>query len=178
MEGLPRGTKTRVLKLHGSTSWLALLFGGSTGFSSFQLGSTLSRPVIGTSELSFLEYSDVIDPRFRSGGAALPVMIFPARSKEFYFDVSTGVEYVGFWDELWEKAKAALQSASRVAVCGYSLSKVDGRARDLLLSAPRKDAELIIASGADTKRIVGECRDAGYARASARRMKSCSGIGW
>jgi len=168
MEGLPGETKTRVLKLHGSTSWLALLFGGSTGFSSFQPGSTLSRPVIGTNELSFLEYTDVVDPRFRSGGAALPVMIFPARSKDFYFDVNTGTEYVGFWDELWEEAKAALQSTSRVVICGYSLSEVDKRAREMLLNAPKKAAEIVVASGVpDTERIVKAYRDAGYTKVAA-----------
>ncbi len=165
---LPAGSRTRVLKLHGSTSWLALLFGGATSsVSSFQPGNTLSAPVIGSNELSFLGYKDTIDPRFRNGGAALPVMIFPARQKEFYFDVNTGVEYSQFWDGLWCQAAAALRSASRVVICGYSLLDVDERAREMLLSAPKKDAEITVASGDATRRIIEDFRDAGYGRAAA-----------
>jgi hypothetical protein len=169
MEELPGGSATRVLKLHGSTSWLALLFGGiKSGFSQFSPGSTLgSRPVIGKNELSFLGYDGAVDPRFSRGGAALPVMIFPARSKQFYFTPNTGTEYVEFWNELWRQARAALQSASNIVICGYSLNAVDKRARELLLGAPKKDAEIVVASGEDTERIVAEYRKAGYRNATA-----------
>ena len=37
----------------------------------------------------------------------------------------------------------------------------------MLLSAPKKDAEIMVASGADTARIVGEYRNSGYGRAVA-----------
>ena len=169
IEGLPGGSKTTVLKLHGSTSWLALLFGGMTsGYSAFQPGTTLgARPVIGKNELSFLGYTDAVDPRFGRGGAALPVMIFPAREKEFYFDVNTGKEYMEFWDKLWLQAKVALQSASRVVVCGYSLLSVDERARKHLLADPKKDTEIFVASGGDTERILQDYREAGYSKAEA-----------
>lgn len=164
---LPGESATKILKLHGSTSWLALLFSGMTsGTSGFQSGNTLGpRPVIGKNELSFLGYSDAVDAAFARGGAAIPVMIFPARSKNFYFAASTGVEYAGFWDELWRQAKAALQMAARVVICGYSLLPVDERARKLLLDAPRKQADIVVASGDDTERIVREYRGAGYSRA-------------
>jgi hypothetical protein len=169
MEGLPRNSATKVFKLHGSTSWLALLFGGMTsGPSTFLPGNTLGpRPVIGKNELSFLGYTDAVDPRFGQGGAALPVMIFPARSKDFYFAASTGSEYVGFWDDLWWQAAEALKSASRVAVCGYSLQPVDERARKHLLNDPKKGAEIIVASGEDTERIVKDFRETGYSKAVA-----------
>lgn len=169
IQGLPGKSDTKVLKLHGSTSWLALLFGGMTfGFSAFQVGNTLGeRPVVGRNELLFLGYADAVDPRFRSGGAALPVMIFPAQSKDFYFAANTGIEYAEFWNELWRQAALALRSASRVVVCGYSLLNVDERAREMLLSAPMKDAEVTVASGTDTARIVGEFQSAGYGRAVA-----------
>jgi hypothetical protein len=168
IQGLPGKSDTKVLKLHGSTNWLALLFGGLTsGFSTFQPGNTLgARPAIPKNELSFLGYHDAVDPAFGKGGAALPVMIFPARSKDFYFTASTGNEYAGFWDDLWERAAAAVQSAARVVICGYSLLPVDERARGLLLTAPKKDAEIIVASGVDTERIAIEYRDAGYAKAA------------
>lgn len=169
IETFPTKSATKVLKLHGSTSWLALLFGGRTsGFFQFEPGRTLeSRPVIAKNELSYLGYHDAVDPRFAGGGAALPVMIFPARSKEFYFAPNTGVEYVEFWDGLWRQADAALRSAGRIVICGYSLNPIDERACKLLLSVPRKDAEIVIASGVDTEKIVGTYREAGYAGAVA-----------
>jgi len=169
IEGLPGNSGTKVFKLHGSTNWLALLFGGITsGFSAFQPGNTLSaRPVIAKNELSFLGYTDAADPGFGRGGAALPVMIFPARSKDFYFAANTGNEYAEFWDKLWRQAAEALQSAARVVICGYSLLSVDERARKHLLNDPKKDAEIIVASGGDTERIVNDYREAGYARVVA-----------
>ena len=167
IESLPGESATKILKLHGSTSWLALLLGGVTsGASQFQLGSTLgARPVIGKNELSFLGYADAVDPAFAAGGAALPVMIFPARSKDFYFAANTGIEYAGFWDELWQQADVALQLSTRIMICGYSLLPVDERARKLLLNTPKKDAEIVVASGDDTDRIVKEYQIAGYERA-------------
>src|SRR5260370_42582147 len=92
-------------------------------------------------------------------------MIFPARSKDFYFAANTGIEYTGFWDELWQQAEVALQSAARVVICGYSLLPVDKRARKLLLNAPKKDAEIVIRSGEDTGPIVKGYQKAGYAKA-------------
>jgi hypothetical protein len=168
IEGLPGKSATKVLKLHGSTNWLALLFGGLTsGSSAFQNGNTLgARPVIPRNELSFLGYADAVDPAFGTGGAALPVMIFPARSKDFYFAANTGVEYAEFWNELWRHAAAAVQSADRIVICGYSLQPVDGRARELLLN-PQTKAEIVVASGEDTDRILRDYRDAGCAGAVA-----------
>jgi len=61
--GVPGNSSTKVLKLHGSTSWLALLFGGISGFSAFQPGRTLGDPVIPKKELSFLGYTKAADPR-------------------------------------------------------------------------------------------------------------------
>jgi hypothetical protein len=167
IEGLPGKSATKLLKLHGSTNWLALLFGGMTsGGASFQPGSTLSaRPVIAKNELSFLGYRDTVDPAFGKGGAALPVMIFPARSKDFYFAASTGIEYAEFWDDLWRQAAEALRLSARVVICGYSLLPIDERARNLLLNEPRKDAEIEVASGQDSDRIASDYRDAGYAKA-------------
>jgi hypothetical protein len=110
IETLPDKSPTTMLKLHGSTSWLALLLGGMTyGFSQFQPGATLSpRPVIPKNELSFLGYPGASDPMFPRGGAAMPVMIFPTKSKDFYFAPNTGIEYAGFWDHLWGQAEKTL----------------------------------------------------------------------
>lgn len=169
IEGLPAKSAVKVLKLHGSTSWLALLFGGVTsGFFASKPGHTLGeRPVIAKNELSFLGYADAVDPGFGRGGAALPVMIFPARSKDFYFAANTGVEYAEFWNDLWCQAKKALEVTQRIVICGYSLLSVDQRARKLLLSSPKKDVEIIVASGEDTERIVNNYKTAGYLRTAA-----------
>lgn len=168
IEGLPAGSATRILKLHGSTSWLALLFGGMTkGF--FQAGDAFGpRPVIAKNELSFLGYSNVVDPLFTRGGAALPVMIFPARVPDFYDASDTGSGYAHFWESLWQQAEVALRSASRVVICGYSLKTVDQRARELLLGsrqASNRGIEIIVACGADTDNVVREYKRCGYAGA-------------
>ncbi len=94
-------------------------------------------------------------------------MIFPARTKNFYFAANTGTEYADFWNNLWQQAASVLESAERVVLCGYSLSPVDERAHKLLLSAPKKDAEIVVASGDDTQCIVGAYRNTGYVRAVA-----------
>src|SRR5271157_561644 len=63
IEGLPMKSAVRILKLHGSTNWLALMFGGESGPMQIQPGNTLgSRPVIGKNELAFLGCSDASDP--------------------------------------------------------------------------------------------------------------------
>ncbi|HLJ87617.1 MAG TPA: hypothetical protein VKZ53_12405 [Candidatus Angelobacter sp.] len=169
IESLPIGSATKLLKLHGSTNWLALLFGGITsGPVVFTPGNTLgSRPVIPKNELSFLGYTDMSDSKFGRGGAALPVMIFPARSKDFYFSANTGVEYAQFWNDLWRQAYTALQSSNRIVICGYSLLAIDERARSLLLNSPKKNAEIVIASGGDTDRIIAEYQNAGHGKVYA-----------
>jgi hypothetical protein len=94
-------------------------------------------------------------------------MIFPARSKDFYFAASTGTEYAEFWNKLWRQAAEALESAARVVICGYSLQSVDERARKHLLNYPKKDADIVVASGEDTEQIVKDYQEAGYASAAA-----------
>jgi hypothetical protein len=55
-----------VLKLHGSTNWRALLFGGMTGFFAGDGNSLGSRPVLCfRPDLDYLGYPDFIDPRCR-----------------------------------------------------------------------------------------------------------------
>jgi len=168
IENLPRESHVKILKLHGSTNWLALMFGGiKSGFSQIEPGNTFgSRPVIAKDDLGLVACADAVDPGFQRGGGAVPVMIMPTRSKEFFFAANTGIEYVEFWDGLWRQASAALQASDRVVICGYGMLEVDERARELLLNAPKKDAEIVVGSGGRTAQIVGEYRKAGYHRAS------------
>jgi hypothetical protein len=169
IETLPLTSATRILKLHGSTNWLALMFKGITsGPFQFEPGNVLGqRPVVGKDEFAFLGYSDVADHLFPRGGAALPVMIMPTRSKEFFFAGSTGVEYTEFWDSLWRQASEAMKRADRLAICGYSMPSADQRARELLLNVARKDAEVVVASGGDTPNIVKQYSESGYSKVRA-----------
>ena len=75
-----------VLKLHGSTNWRALLFGGMTGFFAGDGNSLGNRPVLFfRPDLEYLGYGDFIDPRCAGldNAASLPAMIMPALPKHF-----------------------------------------------------------------------------------------------
>ncbi|HTF69519.1 MAG TPA: hypothetical protein VK638_43255 [Edaphobacter sp.] len=57
VEPLPAGSTVRILKLHGSINWLAVLFGGSRGpFAVSTEGAFGRRPVFGSDDLSALGY--------------------------------------------------------------------------------------------------------------------------
>jgi hypothetical protein len=160
IENFPVDSPVKMLKLHGSVSWLALMF------SAIQSGNVFGlRPVIGRDDLETLVYPDAIDPKFVGDVFAHPVMIMPTRSKEFFFTVDTAAEYTEFWHEVWRQASVALQASDRIVICGYGMSSADQQARKLLLEAPRKDAEIVVASGDDTCRIVREYQEADYTRA-------------
>src|SRR5258707_823208 len=153
----PSDSPVKLLKLHGSINWLALMFGGITGALQIQPGNVFGlRPVLGSNELAFLGYPDLTDPSFRHPGAAIPTMIMPTRSKEFFFDTNLGREWEGFWDRLWQQAADALKGSDVVVLCWYSLPPADQRARDLLLERENvaRGAEIVVSCGADTDTIV------------------------
>jgi hypothetical protein len=77
-----------LLKLHGSTNWRALLFGGRTGLFVGNGTSLGPRPVLYfRSELEYLGFGDFVDPNCSRcvNSASLPAMIMPALPKAFYF---------------------------------------------------------------------------------------------
>jgi hypothetical protein len=113
------------------------------------------RPVIGKDDLAVLGLPGAVDPEFRNGGAAVPVMIMPTRSKK----------YTGFLDHLWKQAAHELGAADRIAICGYGMLPVDRRACELLLESPKKHAEVVVSSGVGTNGIVARYQEAGYTRA-------------
>jgi hypothetical protein len=122
-----------VLKLHGSTNWRALLFGGRTGFFAGGGNSLGNRPVLFfRPDLEYLGYRDFVDPRCAGldTAASLPAMIMPALPKTFYFTTTYGDEWKGFWDHLWNRAGRAISNADEVIVIGYSLPLADERARN------------------------------------------------
>ncbi len=164
VEGFPEGSPVVLFKLHGSTNWLAPLFGGRRGASAVgNSGALGARPVIPDNEIEYLGYQGVVDKAFpRCGTPALPVMILPTRAKEFFFDTNLGREWEDFWDCLWEKAGDALEQSDRVCICGYSLQTVDQRAFQLLTTRGRKDSEVQVCCGGDTRRVADLFRGLGY----------------
>jgi hypothetical protein len=156
-----------VLKLHGSTNWRALLFGGRTG-TGFFVGDGTSlgdRPVLFfRPDLEYLGYQDFVDPRCAHLGAApsLPAMIMPALPKTFHFATTYGDEWKGFWDHLWNRAGRAIADADEVIVIGYSLPVADERARGMLLGTTNKSTRLAICCGNATARLEQEFRDHGF----------------
>jgi len=163
VEGLAANSPTRLLKLHGSTNWLALMDGLPRRGAAQVLSVFASpRPAIGTRELDFLGYAGHRDPIFPDQCAALPAMII-GRNKRFAFDTSFGPEWEEFWRGLWEQAKIALARAERIVICGYSVPQVDEAAWNLLLNVPQKNAVIEILSGARrTDEIVGEYTRRGF----------------
>ena len=155
-----------LLKLHGSTNWIAQLFGGLHGTTfaiSLNQPSLGYRPVIPTPELEFLE-SDCTDPQFVMGTGYVSSLIMPAARKKFYMDTSFNPrEWEDFWDFLWSQAKESIAVSDEVHVIGYSLPDYDGRARNLLLGAARPGCKVRLCCRADSERLVRTFREAGFA---------------
>ncbi len=165
VEHFQTGSQVKLLKLHGSINWFAILFGGSRGGSTFTPGRTLgTRPAFCDSDVSFLGYSGESDRLFpKRGAAAVPPLILPTRCKQFYFDTSLGREWEDFWDSLWDAAAEALKQSSRIVICGYSLPEVDVRACSMLFrELERKSSIVEVCCGGDTNSIVQRFRDAGF----------------
>jgi len=151
----------RVLKLHGSTSWIDILFDGARGGDYGSVGPDGplgARPLILPQFFQFLGYApEVADPRFTGGGSSRSgSMILPARSK--VFDARAR-----FWDHLLLQASKALGIASEIVIIGYSLSPADQRTRELLLQSGNKNALITVCCGGDSVRIAKELVGAGFA---------------
>lgn len=162
-DNLTPTSPTTLLKLHGSTNWMGLLFGGRTGV--FHIGSDPSlglRPIILPGEMEFLGYpNEVRDPLF-NGGAAVNAFILPTLSKQFYFRTSLGDEWLPFWDDLWDQGARALELADEIIVLGYSFPAADERANALLGGVRRKDAKVTVCSMQDSDRIGRLLKECGY----------------
>jgi hypothetical protein len=171
VDAIPR-SEVKLLKLHGSTNWCGLLFGGVTeGF--FQLSGNVlpPRPVMPfRNDFEFLNYScDLSDPLCagigRSGG--FPALIAPASRKLFHVDTPFGREWEGFWDHLWDQARIALRSSDEIVVVGYSLPSADERARKLLLEGPKKESIIALWCGRRSPALRDEFVSRGYSRVRA-----------
>jgi hypothetical protein len=154
-----------VLKLHGSTNWRALLFGGMAGFFAGSGNSLGYRPVLlFQPDLEYLGYRDFVDPLCSrlDTAASLPAMIMPALPKHFHFATTYGEEWKYFWDGLWLRAERAIENADELTVIGYSLPTADERARAMLLGTGNKAVRLLICCGKATAGIEQEFRDHGF----------------
>ena len=146
-----------VLKLHGSTNWRGLLFGGSPGFG-VACDSLGSRPVLFfRPDLEYLGYQEFKDPLcgHLSGVATISALIMPSLNKTFHHQTTFGNEWEPFWDHLWQHAKNALEAADDIVIIGYSLPCADKRARELLLRTTNKTVALTICCGR-TSAAIGE----------------------
>jgi hypothetical protein len=110
-----RSSAVPVLKLHGSTNWRGLLFGGRSGFGVAH-DSLGSRPVLFfRPDSEYLGYQEFKDPLcgHLSGVANISAMIMPSLNKTFYRQTTLGKEWEPFWDHLWQRAKDALGGCRR-----------------------------------------------------------------
>ncbi len=165
--GMTPPSKTKLLKLHGSTNWLGVLFGGKKGFSHVSNGIYDLRPCLfGERYFTYLGYSkDFRDPLCKgistTGGE--PALILPALHKNFFQQTSFGREWEPFWDDIWGQAAQALQSSDKNVVIGYSMPEADERARELLMRS-NPEAEILVFSGSNSKRICNDFRSCGFTK--------------
>ena len=163
IEAAAQPSPVGVLKLHGSTNWRALLFGGMTGFFAGGGNSLGNRPVLFfRPDLEYLGSTDFVDPRCvrLDSAASLPAMIMPA----FHFATTYGAEWKEFWDALWGRAERAIANADELAIIGYSLPIADERARAMLLGSANKAVRLSICCGKATASLEQEFRERGFTK--------------
>jgi hypothetical protein len=157
-----------VLKLHGSTNWRRVHFGGVTaGPSAVNFNSLSDRPVLYLrSDWEYLGYHEPVDSLCSLPNVTCnsPAMIMPALPKHFYFETSFGQEMKSFWDDLWERAKRGIENADELVLIGYSLPTADERARGLLLSTANKAVRLSICCDKATTALEQEFRANGFSR--------------
>jgi len=156
-----------VLKLHGSTNWGALLFGGVTGNGYFggHHDSLGARPVLcSRPDQEYLGLPDFVDPLCVGLDTVcrLLAMIMPALPKTFYFATIFGHEWKPFWDSLWRRAEDAIARAEELVIIGYSMPAADERARGLLLGTTNKAVRLTICCGNATTSLQQEFRNHGF----------------
>jgi hypothetical protein len=159
---LPEKSPVKILKLHGSSNWLASLWqspGDGFGW----------RPVISDAEMSFLGYTDQRDLNFRNARSGMvPTLILPRPEKEFFIALGDKQELRLFFDDLWNQAKNALGQSDSVVICGYSMPDTDERARKLLIgNSLGKGTRITVVSGSRSDDIAKCFRDQGYKYASA-----------
>ena len=159
---LPDKSPVKILKLHGSSNWLASLwtsFGNGFG----------PRPVLSDGEMGFLGYTNQRDIDFRNAQSGIrPTLILPTPSKDFFVNLGDRQELGQFFDDLWNQAKNALSQSNRLVICGYSMPDTDERATELLLgNLIGRGSRITVVSGSKSGDIARRFLEQGYKYATA-----------
>lgn len=169
LESIPR-SKVKLLKLHGSTNWMGVLFGGNTGFSQASSVYDKRPAVFGKRNFTFLGYRDDIrDPLTATltSTPGNPALILPTLHKTFFHQTTFGREWERFWDEIWQQAGEALHASTKVVIVGYSMPVADERARDLILKCTNPKAQVAVFSGSASKSICQDFQSRGHKTATS-----------
>jgi hypothetical protein len=165
IEDVSDGSPVWILKLHGSTNWRAIPYGGASGHFGGYHSVWGNRPVLPfRPDQEYIGCRDFVDPLSASHEVVydVPALIMPALPKRFYFETHRGKEWKSFWDKLWELARKAVATTDELVIIGYSMPSTDERARELLLEATSKAARLTICCGGGTKQVEEEFRTSGF----------------
>ena len=156
-------TSVKVLKLHGSVNWIALLFGGGKGPGTFR-NSLGDSPRVDNAQSDLPEYqSRVLDKSFPGGGVAQYItLVLPAHEKRFGVSTSVREEWVEFYRSLWSQAADSLQRSDRIVLIGYSMPSADEKARSLLLGHANKRAEVSVSCGSSNSSLAEEFHAHGF----------------
>lgn len=150
-----------LLKLHGSTNWRGELFGGVEGFGQWNGPSLGERPVIDQAEFEYLGYDGMSDAGCHNGRVRIESLIMPTANKKFYKQTSLGLEWLEFWDSLWDQAGYALRMSDEIYIVGYSLPEYDTRARELLARGISENAQVSVCCHAATDGVVESLKQLG-----------------
>ncbi|HUI41400.1 MAG TPA: hypothetical protein VL523_05475 [Terriglobia bacterium] len=159
---IPR-SPLKLLKLHGSTNWTDLPFGGARGTFLASGESLGDRPVFpwGFDHLGYPGVSDpryVLGPLIRSGS-----LVLPSRKKEYFVRTSLSPrEREGFWNSLWAQATEALRQAAEVTLIGYSVPAADERAQKLIFGCRNSTAAVTVCCKRDNRRLSDEFQRNGF----------------
>lgn len=159
---LPRSSKTKVLKLHGSFGWreandrLYLDYSEFLSFLPFQFGATT------------LTFRDAAAPALTARDES--VLLYPSFLKRLRTPELL---------EVWHLAGEALRTATRVVAIGYSLPDADVAVRTLLLPlrfrALRGDVNVLVID--ESEQTLQRWQDFLRGNAEELRMSVCAGKG-
>ena len=158
-------SKVKVLKLHGSTSWLGIIHRGEQGYGGAPNVYGPRPCLFGERDFTYLGYSnDVRDSLCKhiSAPGGEPALILPTLHKDFFLQTHFGREWKHFWNDIWNQAAQALHSAKKIVIIGYSMPTADERARELLLRHSNPGAEIHVYSGSRTGAIWEDFRKCGF----------------
>lgn len=161
--GITPASDVKMLKLHGSTNWLGILFNGAMGMSQASSVYGLRPTLFRQSDFKYLGYQNhICDLQWKGTTGGDPALILPTLHKNFFHQTLFGREWQPFWDDVWGQAEQALQASSKVVIIGYSMPAADERARGLLLKHSNSTSDILIFSGSRTGSICEEFRQCGF----------------